>query len=559
MQGSAAVPAGDPVYRFLDRCAARGIIPLQTTTTQPLSRIEIGRMLMQINSDRSEIEDRTIRADIDYFIKEFAWDIDRFSEVESLSEIFVKDIKEIFLSIFSISQKESDLTQHWHMSATRKGKFHFIFDPLIWAEYNISENDTNIFRRATGIQFRGSFDNWLGYYFRFIDHVERGNGPYDSRDKLLNDKYGYVGPINHKQKETYYDLTEVYLNTAWKGIDLTFGKDRVAWGASGEGGLLLSGVAPSFNQLRIAFQLTNDLRFTYLVGQMHPSDDIVGDTLYVTDRGWTRYNLVPKWLAAHRLEYSPWEPVLLSVSEAIIWGNRGLDPAYLNPLYFFYSAEHDGGDQDNVLMAGDIRIRIAQHAIVYGELLIDDLKTSTIGTGDIHNKIGLTAGGWLYRTGFDGLELGLEYQRLEPYVYSHFFPINRYTTWTSSLGSDLLPNSDRIRWQVRYRPVRSLELYYRMDINRHGRSGGDINETVQRGEPSNVNFLDGFNSEWATFKASAKWELKPGLQIEAGWINNKFIYKTVLPVPAGVMDVVDYERINPNRVYISIGYRYFGL
>ncbi len=534
--GSATVPVNDPIYRLLDNLAARGIVPVNLTTIQPLSRIEVGRMLVLASMQSDEIDDRTVRSDLDYYIREFSWDIDRIKETESLFDTVKRVLKEALLDV-----EEDKSNLHWHMTAYCGDNFQFIFDPLIWTEYNFSDHESDVMRRATGIQFRGNFEGWLGYYFRFIDHVERGNDPYDNRDRLINDRYGYVGPLNSAQKETYCDLTEVYLNSSWKGIDLMFGKDRVAWGCSGDGGLLLSGVAPSFNQLRVSARLTKQLRFTYLVGQLHPSGDVPSDTLYITDMGWTRKNLTPKWLAAHRLEYSPWKPLSIGISEAIIWGERGLDMAYLNPLYFLYSAEHDGGDQDNVLMAGDIRIRVAHHALLYGELLIDDIKTSTIGEGDAGNKIGMTVGGRLYRTGFDGLELGTEYTRLEPYVYSHFYPINRYTTWTTSLGSDIPPNSDRIRWTVRYRPIRQVELMVRIDQNRHGTVGGDPNQTVPRGQLNIAEFLGGDRSDWTTIDVRIRTELKPGLKLEVGMIDN------------------DLYSIRPDRIFASIGYRYFGL
>ena len=533
--GSASVPVGDPVYILLDNLSARGIIPVNASSMQPLSRIEVGRMLVTASSRKNEIDDRIIRRDLDYFMHEFAWDIDRIKETESLFDTVRRVLKS---ALFDVDADKSDI--HWHLAAYRGDDFHFIFDPLIWAEYNTSDSDSDVMRRATGIQFRGDFNGWLGYYFRFIDHVERGNGPYSSRDRLMNDRYGYVGPLNGLD-ETYYDLTEVYLNSSWKGIELTFGKDRAAWGASGDGGLLLSGVAPSFNQLRLSARLTKQLKFTYLVGQLRPSDDVPGDTLYITDRGWTRKSLTPKWLAAHRLEYSPWEPLAIGISEAIIWGERGLDMAYLNPLYFLYSAEHDGGDQDNVLMAGDIRLRIAKHALVYGELLIDDIKTSTIGEGDAGNKIGLTFGGRLFRTGFDGLEIGAEYTRLEPYLYSHFYPINRYTTWTLSIGSDLSPNSDRIRWMVRYRPIRQIELKIKIDQNRHGTVGGDRSQTVQRGQLNTTQFLGGERTDWTAYDVRIRTELKSGLNLEIGMIKD------------------DLYSIRPDRIFVSIGYRYFGL
>ncbi|MDP8228967.1 MAG: capsule assembly Wzi family protein [Candidatus Electryoneaceae bacterium] len=536
--GSASVPVGDPVYSFLERCEARGIIPLWSTTAQPLSRLKISSLLMQAVAFYPKIYDRRLRTDLDYYIREFAWDISRLSQSDDQPRRTAR----------SVQYSPSDALQnpHWHLVQYRSDDFHFVLDPLIWARYDIGK-DQKIFRRATGLQFRGDFNGWLGYYFRFIDHTERGNGPYTDRSQLLHDRYGYVGPLQGND-ETYYDLTEAYLHIGWKKVDLMFGKDRVAWGPSRNGGLLLSGYSPSFNQLRLTARLTKKVRFNYVVGRLNTG--MPGDTLYHTDRGWIRTELTPKWLAAHRLEYSPWKSVVFGISEAIIWGERGLDPAYLNPIYFFYSAEHDGGDQDNILMSGDVLIRIARGGILYGELLIDDVKTSTLGEGDPGNRLGVTAGGWLTHIGINGLETGIEYTRLEPFVYSHFFPVNRYSTWTSSLGSELSPNSDRLRLRLCYRPelnhpaFKRTEFNGRIDWNRHGSVGGDISETIPPLMTQKVHFLDGDRIEWTSVAVSVRFEPIPGLFLETGWINND------------QPSVTDHPALLSNIVYLTAGYRY---
>ena len=525
--GSAAVPVGDPVYRFLDHCVARGILPIWSTGVRPVSRLEVGRMLLQVATRFPALDDRVLGADLDYYLREFTWDIERLEPQTGTPERVARSIH--------YNPGAALKTPHRHLSVLRTDNFSFIFDPIGWARVDASEKKT-IFRRATGIQFRGNFSRRLGYYFRFVDHVERGNEPYSNRDKLLDDRYGYVGPLQDGN-QTYYDLTEAYINVGWRWFEVTFGKDRALWGSGCDDNLLLSGWGPSFDHLRIIVEPVRRIRFTYLVGRLQATGVPV-DTMYRTDKGWVRIEPAPKWLAAHRLEYSPWEPVVFGVSEAIVWGERGLDPAYLNPINFYYSAEHNGNDQDNVLMSGDFRVRIARRGMVYGELLIDDMQLTALGKGDPSNKLGVLLGGWLADTGIDGLECGLEYTRLQPFIYSHFYPVNRYSNWTSSLGSELSPNSDRVRWRVSYRPRRSLELGVTVDHTRHGSVGGELNETIPPGSNTKIQFLDGESAEWNTVGTSLKWEPKTGFILQTGWLNG------------------DNTTFLPDRYYFSVGYRY---
>ncbi len=411
----------------------------------------------------------------------------------------------------------------------------FTLDPRFTFRMDIGERKT-ILRRASGIQFYGSIREHLGYYFRFADNTERGNGPYTQRDQLLEDHAGYVGPLMGG-KETYYDATEAYLNWGRDWINVTFGKDKVSWGPGRHTNLLLSDNAPSFDQLRIKTRLGNSSQFTYLVGKLHPTAGLRGDTLYRTSGGWERISVEPKWISAHRLEYAPASWLLLSVSEAIIWGERGLDAAYLNPLYFLYSAQHDGGDRDNVAMSGDFVARLPFQGIFYGALLIDDMKISKLGKGEAGNKFGLLAGVFATDAYFPNLDVGMEYTRLEPYVYSHFFPINRYSNWNSSLGADLSPNSDRLEFTLRFKPTFDFTINLAGSFNRRGTVGGTVEESIPRGDSRKVKFLDGSRDSWRSAQLGVEWEAIPGGVIEIGAITG------------------ERQSIVPDRWYFSIGYR----
>ena len=541
--GAPCVPVGDLVYEFLEHCAVRGLIPLSTTTKQPITRLQVAEYLLDIAGQYHKIDDEILKADLEYYLREFAWDIERIKSDATLPK---RRLRSTAINVSDIIGKP-----HRHLSCFRAEKFSFVFDPVIWGGYDIEDehkifknikkirfigDGKKIFRRATGIQFRGYIRGWLGYYFRFVDHVERGNGPYTDRSQLLEDRYGYVGPLSGG-KEVYYDLTEAYITAGWKGFSLVFGKDRVKWGAGHSDRLMFSGQSPSFDQLRISIKLYDKANFTSVVGRLHPWS-VAGDTLYQTVEGWTRIIPAQKWLSAHRLEYAPCKWLLFGVQEVIIWGDRGLEIAYLNPLNFLFSAEHNSGDLDNVMMAGDVTVQIAERGKAYASLIIDDLKTSSIGEGDPGNKVGLLCGAWFSDLWFDGVECWIEYTRLEPYVYTHFYPVNRFTTWTSSLGSNLPPNSDRFEVGVKYRPRRDLHLNLQVLKNRHGSTGGDVCQTVPRGRKLVVYFLDGDRSEWTTIKTSVRWEVKTGLLVEVGYI-------------AG-----DQSTVLQDRFFFSMGYRY---
>ena len=71
--------------------------------------------------------------------------------------------------------------------------------------------------------------------------------------------------------------------------------------------------------------------------------------------------------------------------------------------------------------------------------------------------------------------------RIEPWIYTHKFPINTFRHFDAPLGHSLGPNSDR--WQVRFghRPHRDLSLQLQLGRTRHGR-----NEILEDGSIRNV-------------------------------------------------------------------------
>ena len=84
-----------------------------------------------------------------------------------------------------------------------------------------------------------------------------------------------------------------------------------------------------------------------------------------------------KYLAAHRLEVNvlPW--LIVSGSESVIYGNRGIEPAYFNPLMPYHVAEHHLGDKDNNMMSLDMTAFPLKNHKFYFELFIDDVSVLT--------------------------------------------------------------------------------------------------------------------------------------------------------------------------------------
>ena len=97
---------------------------------------------------------------------------------------------------------------------------------------------------------------------------------------------------------------------------------------------MLSSENPLFELFKLKFKF-NRFQFTSFHGSLH------------SDVG-------TKYLAGHRLELMLCPKLYLSGSEAVVYGDRNVEFAYLNPIMPYHVAEHHLGDKDNNTMAFDV-------------------------------------------------------------------------------------------------------------------------------------------------------------------------------------------------------------
>ncbi|HEX9972443.1 MAG TPA: capsule assembly Wzi family protein, partial [bacterium] len=161
--------------------------------------------------------------------------------------------------------------------------------------------------------------------------------------------------------------------------------------------------------------------------------------------------------------------------ETVMFTGRSFEPAYLNPVMFFRSAEHYLGSPDNMMMGVDFKLTLVPNFKFYGELLIDDITTTKLGTDWYGNKFGTLTGIFFAEPiGFDNFDVTLEYVRLRPYVYTHENSL-AYTHYATTLGHWIGPNSDLLNCIVHYQLTRQLAfqgIYQRL---RHGKNAAGQN------------------------------------------------------------------------------------
>ncbi len=243
--------------------------------------------------------------------------------------------------------------------------------------------------------------------------------------------------------------------------------------------LTLSGYAPPVTYLRGRMNL-HAFRYIHTFGMLKAQKD------------------KPKYMYSHRLEIPlRSESIVLAINETILNGStaertqsdslrpqyygetRDVEWVYLIPFVPFSFAEHYVGDRDNATLSFDLSVSLPKPFRWYAELFLDDI-TATIWTDDFGNKWALTLGGEYFGTVANrDLYAVVEYSRVEPWVYTHFYGgSHRYTHFDKSLGSPYGPNSDALMIQsdISLNELNAVGAYFNRVRTNSTVRGGSISD-----------------------------------------------------------------------------------
>jgi len=211
-----------------------------------------------------------------------------------------------------------------------------------------------------------------------------------------------------------------------------------------------------------------------------------------------------KFFYAHRLQIPiPALRAIAGINESIVGGStaemaqidslrpeyygieRHFEWVYMIPFVPYAFAEHYTGDRDNSVLSLDLSLFLPKAFRWYAEFFVDDITTPwTIFGDDWGNKWALTAGveyfGVVFEKDIHGL---VEYSRVEPWVYTHFYGgSHSYTHFGQSLGSALGPNSAGLVFlgELSLHRAHSLGVLLRNTRMNTSVRGGSIDDVFQK-------------------------------------------------------------------------------
>ncbi|MCB0430568.1 MAG: hypothetical protein H6585_12905 [Flavobacteriales bacterium] len=174
-----------------------------------------------------------------------------------------------------------------------------------------------------------------------------------------------------------------------------------------------------------------------------------------------------KFTAIHYLDWRLCSGVDVGVFEAIVWQNddmygpRGFDINYLNPVIFYRPVEFSLGSPDNALMGLNLRVYTGKKSYLYGQLCLDEFYLVKVRAwnGWSSNKQGVQAG-WKQADVFgkENMSIRLEGNYVRPYTYTHVtpqqnitdHPLQNYAHFNEALAHPLRANFVEGLTRVRY-------------------------------------------------------------------------------------------------------------
>ena len=149
---------------------------------------------------------------------------------------------------------------------------------------------------------------------------------------------------------TDYHEAMAYMTLSLPYLAVEFGKDEARWGPGREDNLGLSNHASSFPMLRMKSKL-GAFRLVSIAGVLRACPDRPDSPLcsgmadeaasYIVN-GQSRTIERSKYIAAHRFEVALTDWLDLGFHEVVIYGDRGLEPVYLNLHVLLGGSESPG-------------------------------------------------------------------------------------------------------------------------------------------------------------------------------------------------------------------------
>lgn len=494
-----AVPAEHPVYAFLHAQRVAGRLPGYRHEALPLDRRAVQRHLDALDGLRGDVS-RTTRYWLDEYLREFFEPDDGIESVLDAGAIRIprgEDTEKFFVHF-------------------RDDDWRAVVSLGAGAQIRFADDSTSLrgFALLPSVTLEGNYREIVGWYSSTFNGVQFGGDTRVlQRDPVLAPLY-YIGRQEIPQGS--FDRTSASLRAGNATFFAEIAHERLRVGAAADRPLMVADGSDYFSFIRGGLD-TRVVQYQFIHAALgEQSTNVLGDSGFVL--------VAPeRYMALHRVQLDLIPELSLGFTEAVVYGQRGPELAYLNPLFPIKPAEHSLWDRDNALFSLDAVVRPARGIEAYAAFLADDLDLSRLRQQSFNNKWAVQGGLALALDGLlPGATAWTEYTRIGPFVYTHRFELdgsfyNSYIHNGFGIGHPIGPNADQVAAGLRLLlPVRArLDLTARY-VRRGENYVDEIGQFVNVGGDVRDGSQPGFEIPGNVFLAGERFA-GPGLRVEGSW------------------------------------------
>ncbi|HZW38184.1 MAG TPA: hypothetical protein VFF33_02700 [Ignavibacteriaceae bacterium] len=504
----------DEIYPFLERMENLHIIDNYNSFELPKTKNEIAEYLSQIENKKNELNSIDL-ALLGHFKIEYSYEL--YKNTETFTGIINGNYD--FLS---------HQNKYLYYKADTSGN-KILINLLAQGQLvHFKENESSISKLGyIGGIIHGVILDKIGFSVQGINGIVFG----DKKAALSLDELKYNFKLNETSEESFFDETEGYLSADFDFLKLKIGRDRQQIGY-GVVKSILSSEIPAIDYLSFRIDY-NFFSYSFFHGKL------LGAPSSVIDPIFGDYNYIPeKYMVYHRVGFNLSKHADFGLGEIAIYGDRGIDIAYLNPFNFYKTIEHSNRDRDNSILFVDFNNNSIKGLKLFSNILIDDISFGKIGTGWWGNKTLMNFG--LSTNVFYSLlpiNLNIEYTKIEPYTFTHRLSRNVYTNFNYNLlGDELKPNSSNIFFGLNLLAAHNVNINFSYFYSIHGANefdengnvirnvGGDIFLSKRIGDSDNIKFLEGEREYSSIYNFGIEYEFyrQIFLQLDAHYVHKNF-------------------------------------
>lgn len=264
---------------------------------------------------------------------------------------------------------------------------------------------------------------------------------YSTLDLSVKEEYAAIAGSDDNYTNIPSKLTDLdwyfpfraFISLGGEHWNIQAGRDKASWGSGVTGNMLLSDYSDFYNLIKFT-TYWDRFKFTSVYIGLDPwltNDEKEIDSDGADDNGlaggYENFGELYKAFFGHRIEYRVKDNLALALSEAIMFGNKYINPAELNPVFVLHNLFIP--EYSNAIASIEADYTMIRGLNLYMQFVMDEFQVPGYETDDS-------------RPGANGLLTGLtftkplekgyltfkgEAAKTDPYLYNRWHPLTRFT------------------------------------------------------------------------------------------------------------------------------------